>query len=218
MWKDANKNASNASSILDALKNLQKRNNFTLLYPNYTTLTDEVIIDAERTTYLNDLKNYKKNMTARNTLIIGALGEVPYAESEGDRNIPYCLNLVDNPVGCLYDSNLNPYIPASQPKTLELSYETFDTNVINSIREVDKTIPLVTVLMTGRPMLVDSALNISTAVISAWLPGTAGGQGIVDAIVGDYIMRPNGAADKTNTLSMDWPANMVQNIVYLRIP
>lgn len=156
-------------------------------------------------------------MTVRNTLIIGALGEVPYAESEGDRNIPYCLNLVDDPLGCLYDSNLNPYIPSTQAKTLQLDYETFDTNVINSIREVDKSIPLVTVLFSGRPMLVDSALNISSAFIAAWLPGTAGGQGVIDAIAGDYKLRPNGDADKTNTLSMDWPANMVHSHAILRI-
>lgn len=29
-------------------------------------------------------------MTSRNTIIIGAFGEVPYAESQGDVNIPYC--------------------------------------------------------------------------------------------------------------------------------
>ena len=29
-------------------------------------------------------------MTSRNTLIIGVFGEDPYAESEGDVNIPYC--------------------------------------------------------------------------------------------------------------------------------
>jgi beta-glucosidase len=39
-WKDTLKEQSNASSLLDALKLLQKRNNFTLLYPNYTTFSD----------------------------------------------------------------------------------------------------------------------------------------------------------------------------------
>lgn len=43
-WQDANKKSSNASSILDALKSLQSQNNFTLVYPEYTTLTNEVQI------------------------------------------------------------------------------------------------------------------------------------------------------------------------------
>jgi len=101
-WTGANKQQSNASSILDALTLLKKRGgNYTLVYPNYTTFTDEVRIDAERTAYLNDLKNLRKNMTSRNTLIIGVIGEPPYAETAGDRNIPYCQNL--SQTGCLYD-------------------------------------------------------------------------------------------------------------------
>lgn len=50
----------------------------------------------------------------------------------------------------------------------------------------------------------------SSAFISAFLPGTSGGQGIVDAIVGKYVFRPNGQNDKTNTLSFDWPKSMDQ--------
>jgi len=80
--------------------------------------------------------------------------------------------------------------------------------VINSVRSVDSKIPLVTVMFSGRPMIADAAMNISNAFISAWLPGTSGGQGVVDAISGDYLIRPNGRADRTNTLSVDWPANM----------
>jgi beta-glucosidase len=81
--------------------------------------------------------------------------------------------------------------------------------VIDHIRVEDKNIPLITVLVAGRPMIINNALNISNAVISAWLPGTSGGQGIVDAITGDYNMRPNGKSDRVNSLSMDWPKDMV---------
>lgn len=44
-WKDKNKQSSNASSVLDALKALQAKNNFSLIYPNYTTFTNEVQIE-----------------------------------------------------------------------------------------------------------------------------------------------------------------------------
>ena len=167
-------------------------------------------IDSERTTYLNDLKNLRKNMTARNTLIIGVIGEPPYAETLGDRNIPYCQNVTENATntGCLYDSAMNPYVSSTQDKTLNVDYVNFDTEVIDSVRTADAKIPLVTVMLSGRPMIINNPLNVSTAFISAWLPGTSGGQGIVDAIVGDYLIRPNGKVDKANSLSMDWPANM----------
>ena len=38
-------------------------------------------------------------------------------------------------------------------------------------------------------MFIDKILADSSAVIHAFLPGTSGGQGIVDAIVGSYVMR-----------------------------
>ena len=64
------------------------------------------------------------------------------------------------------------------------------------------------VLISGRPLLINQILSSSNAVISAWLPGTAGGQGILDAISGDYLLKPNGS--KKNTLSVDWPVDMVK--------
>lgn len=41
-------------------------------------------------------------------------------------------------------------------------------------------------------MIINDMLNESAAFISAFLPGTSGGQGIVDAITGDYVIRPKG--------------------------
>jgi hypothetical protein len=42
------------------------------------------------------------------------------------------------------------------------------------------------------------------------LPGTSGGQGIADAIFGDYVFRPNGQTDRVNSLSFNWPKSMEQ--------
>lgn len=103
---------------------------------------------------------------------------------------------------------MNPYITVSQLKTLEINYSDFDNNVINTIRTNDKNIPLVSVLISGRPMLINQVLSSSNAVISAWLPGTAGGQGIFDGISGNYLFKPNGT--RKNTLSVDWPVDMVK--------
>ena len=78
-WSDENKQLSNASSILDALKQVQKKNNFSIIYPDYSTLTDEVKIESERREFVDKLKNLRKNMTSKNTLILGVFGEEPYA-------------------------------------------------------------------------------------------------------------------------------------------
>jgi len=144
-------------------------------------------------------------MTSRNTIIIGTFGEFPYAESDGDVNIPYCK--IDNSSGCLYNPSTNPYAPAAQLKTLKVDLTKYDKDVLSAIKEADQKISVVSVLLSGRPMLVNDLLNISDATIAAWLPGTSGGQGIVDAIVGNYILKPKSSPNK-NTLSMDWPRDM----------
>lgn len=56
--------------------------------------------------------------------------------------------------------------------------------------------PLVTVLLTGRPVVVPEVFELSDAVAAAWLPGTEGA-GVVDVLVG--------AAPATGTLPFTWP-------------
>jgi beta-glucosidase len=49
--------------------------------------------------------------------------------------------------------------------------------------------PVVTVLFSGRPLILGSALAASDAFVAAWLPGTEG-QGVADVLFGDY--KPTG--------------------------
>jgi hypothetical protein len=115
LWKDENKITSNASSILEGLKNLNPK--FNLIHPNYTTFTETVKITIERIKYLDDLKVLRKNMNAKNTLILSVVGESPYAEMIGDVNIPYCQNKKDyNGDGCMWWPG--PYSPHYQPNSL----------------------------------------------------------------------------------------------------
>jgi len=62
-------------------------------------------------------------------------------------------------------------------------------------------IPVVAVLLSGRPMLLDKVLGRCDAFVAAWLPGTEG-RGVTDVIFGDY--RPTGK------LSFSWPRSMAQ--------
>ena len=57
-------------------------------------------------------------------------------------------------------------------------------------------IPVVVVLVSGRPMILDDVLDQADAFVAAWLPGTEG-QGVADVLFGDYS--PDGK------LSFSWP-------------
>jgi beta-glucosidase len=62
-------------------------------------------------------------------------------------------------------------------------------------------IPVVAVLISGRPMIIEPLLEYCDAFIAAWLPGTEG-QGVADVLFGDY--------NPTGKLSHSWPRTMSQ--------
>jgi beta-glucosidase len=59
-------------------------------------------------------------------------------------------------------------------------------------------VPVVTVLLSGRPLILGGALDASDALIAAWLPGTEG-QGVADVLFGDCKL--------TGKLPRPWPRN-----------
>jgi beta-glucosidase len=96
--------------------------------------------------------------------VVVVVGELPYAESKGDRD----------------DLNLPPA----------------DVALVEKARSAGA--PVVTVLLSGRPLVLGSAMDASDAFIAAWLPGTEG-QGIADVLFGDF--KPTGK------LPRQWPRN-----------
>ncbi len=58
--------------------------------------------------------------------------------------------------------------------------------------------PVITILLSGRPLILGRALGSSDAFIAAWLPGTEG-EGIADVLFGD--------AKPTGKLPREWPKN-----------
>ena len=62
-------------------------------------------------------------------------------------------------------------------------------------------IPVVVILLSGRPMIVTDVIEKADAFIAAWLPGTEG-QGVADVLFGDY--KPTGK------LSFTWPRSIEQ--------
>lgn len=71
---------------------------------------------------------------------------------------------------------------------------------LEAIANVKKAgIPVVVVLISGRPMILGDALTMADAVVAAWLPGTEG-QGVADVLLGDH--KPGGK------LPFTWPRSM----------
>ena len=144
-------------------------------------------------------------MTPDNTIIIGAMGEVPYAEFMGDINNPFC----DMGYGCIYWAHANPYTPDDNKKTLDIGYDDFSKQVISAVNSGKTTkVKLVTVLFSGRPMIITDTLAMSDAFIAAWLPGTQGGEAIVSAIMGEYLFRGGSDSGLANTLPVAWIDSM----------
>ena len=75
-----------------------------------------------------------------------------------------------------------------------------DLAVIRRIQE--RGIPIVTVLVSGRPLVVNAELEASDAFVAAWLPGSEG-QGVADVLFGDH--------DFQGRLSFSWPRRDADN-------
>lgn len=124
---------------------------------------------------------------------VAVIGEAPYAEGLGDirtRRPEGCVSGVDAPVAG--PGALDPYgdsleLARLHPEQLEL------------LRAVaDMGLPLVVVLLSGRPLVIGPELDLSDAFVSAWLPGTEGG-GVADLLFGK--------SDFEGRLPFEWPAD-----------
>jgi len=82
-------------------------------------------------------------------------------------------------------------------QSLELSEE--DVAVVDKMKQAG--MPLVVVLISGRPMIIDKVIDKTDAFVAAWLPGTEG-RGVTDVLFGDFKF--------AGKLSFSWPRSMVQ--------
>ncbi len=116
---------------------------------------------------------------ARHDVAVVVIGEAPYAETTGD---------------------------IGDHQTLEHAGRyPEDLAVIQTI--ADKGIPIVTIVISGRPLYMNKELNRSDAFVAAWLPGTEGGG------VADVIFRQDDGSinvDFSGTLSFSWPGSPCQ--------
>lgn len=71
---------------------------------------------------------------------------------------------------------------------------------------LDTGIPVVVVLVNGRPLSINRIAKDAKAIVEAWLPGEEGGQAVTDVLFGDY--NPGGK------LAMSFPVSVGQIPVY----
>jgi beta-glucosidase len=91
-----------------------------------------------------------------------------------------------------------PYAEMKGDRT-DLHLSKPDIAVIEKVKAAG--IPVVVVLLSGRPMIVTDVIKRSQAFVAAWLPGTEG-QGVADVLFGDY--KPTGKLPRA------WPKDMTQ--------
>jgi beta-glucosidase len=107
--------------------------------------------------------------------VVVVIGELPYAEGQGDRR----------------DLHLSPG----------------DLAVVAKAKEAGA--PVITLLLSGRPLILGAALDGSDAFIAAWLPGTEGA-GVADVLFGEH--KPTGKLPRA------WPRNNDQLAVNVADP
>ena len=119
--------------------------------------------------------------------VVAVIGETPYVEFTGD---------------------LSPGLNPRAPRTLEHArIHPEDVEVLSRVSGKGK--PVVTVFLSGRPLLTTKELNRSDAFVAAWLPGTEGA-----AIAPVLFKGPDGkpARDFTGKLSFSWPRENCQPV------
>jgi beta-glucosidase len=70
-------------------------------------------------------------------------------------------------------------------------------------------VPVVMVVISGRPLVLGEAASMADAIVAAWLPGTEG-QGVADVLLGDY--------QPTGKLSFSWPRSADQVPIHMDSP
>jgi beta-glucosidase len=123
---------------------------------------------------------------------IVVIGETPYAEGMGDIR-------TGDDVIVQAGSQINGLLKVLEPygNTVELAHlHPEDLQTISNI--TSRGVPVITVLISGRPLVINRELEKSAAFVAAWLPGSEG-QGVADVLFGDHDFR--------GRLSFSWPAD-----------
>lgn len=128
--------------------------------------------------------------TDRHEVALVVIGERPYAEGYGDIR-------ENNDIVFETCSSVNGQMRVSDPIGSSLELCDLYPEDIKTIENIaSKGIPIVVVLISGRPLITNIELEKASAFVAAWLPGSEA-QGVSDVIFGEH--------DFTGKLSFGWP-------------
>ena len=129
---------------------------------------------------------------AQHDIAVVVIGETPYAEGHGDIRQGDDLFVE---AGSMINGLMNPLKAYAQSLVLA---ETHPEDLACIRRIAARGIPVVTVLVSGRPLIVCEELAASAAFIAGWLPG-AEGRGIAEMLLGIH--------EFTGRLPLPWPGS-----------
>jgi beta-glucosidase len=133
---------------------------------------------------------------ALHDVAVVVIGERPYAEGMGDiRDGDNVIVQAGSQIRGLMKV-LAPYA-----ESLELA-KTHPEDLATLCSIAARGVPIVAVLVSGRPLVINAELDSCDAVVAAWLPGSEGG-GVADVLFG--------AEDFQGRLSFSWPREVSQS-------
>ncbi len=128
----------------------------------------------------------------RDDVAVVVIGEQPYAEGFGDIRSAEEL-LVE--AGSMVDGIMNPIEPYARSLALA---ETHPEDLACIRHIAGRGVPVVAVLISGRPLIVEPEMAACAAFVAGWLPGTEG-LGIAEVLLG--------RCDFTGRLPLPWPGS-----------
>lgn len=144
----------------------------------------------------NDLLTLDPDNTDVAILVVG---EKPYAEGVGD--IRHNDDILMES-GSQVNGQIKLFKAAGDSIELQHMYPE-DLVTMQTLH--DKGIPIVAILVSGRPLIINQELELASAFVAAWLPGSEGG-GVADVLFGEH--------DFVGRLAFSWPkqSNLPVNI------
>jgi beta-glucosidase len=136
-----------------------------------------------------DIDGTSADRDAHDVAIV-VIGETPYAEGMGDIRD-------GDDVIVQAGSQIKGLLKVLEPYGSSLTLNQLHPEDLQAITNITRQgVPVVVVLISGRPLLIEAELDAATAFVAAWLPGSEG-QGIAQVLFGDH--------DFTGKLSFTWP-------------
>ena len=154
-----------------------------------TTIFDAINASAAKVQLSVELDGAEADPELHDVAVV-VVGETPYAEGFGD------VRSTDDVIvqaGSMIDGLMKPLEPYGRSLRLrDLHPE--DLATIERIKAAG--VPVVTVLVSGRPLIVNDELDASDSFVAAWLPGSEG-DGVADGLFGRQAFG--------GRLPMPWP-------------